>query len=117
MDFNETFRQRSKAFVVEVVKFCATAPKTDESRVILRQLLRSASSVGANFRAACRGRSKKEYFAKLSIVVEECDESLFWMEVLEEAGIDKSLKLKKLQKENTELLLVFSKLRKNAKIA
>lgn len=117
MNFNETFRQRSKAFVVEVVKFCATDPKTDESRVILRQLLRSASSVGANFRAACRGRSKKEYFAKLSIVVEECDESLFWIEVLEEAGIDKSVKLKKLQQENTELLLVFSKLRKNAKIA
>jgi len=115
MTFNETFRERTKAFVVEVVKFCASAKKTDESRVVLRQLLRSASSVGANFRAACRSRSKKEYFAKLCIVVEECDESLFWFEIMDKSGMDKTPRLKKLQQESLELLSVFSKLSKNAK--
>ena len=74
--------------------------------------MRSSSSVGANYRAACRARSKAEFHAKLSIVVEEADESLFWMEILIESGIIKSQQLEPLMKEATEILKIIASARK-----
>ena len=62
-------------------------PKTEEAKIVGRQLLRSATSVASNYRAVCRARSDKEFYAKLSIVVEEADETLFWLEVLSESDI------------------------------
>src|ERR1700744_2854715 len=98
IEFAEEFRNRTKKFVVENIKFFRTLPKTEEAKIIGRQLLRSSSSVGANYRAACRARSQAEFHSKLSIVVEESDESAFWMEVLIEAEVvnenDLSLLLK-----------------------
>ena len=85
--FIEAFKARTKKFVVDNIKFYQTLPKTEEARILGKQLLRSSSSVGANYRAACRGRSKAEFFSKICIVVEEADESVFWMEVLVEAEI------------------------------
>src|ERR1700709_1735710 len=87
IEFPEVFKKRTKKFVVDNIKFFRTLPKTEEAKIIGRQLLRSSSSVGANYRAACRARSKAEFHAKLSIVVEEADESVFWMEILVEAEI------------------------------
>jgi four helix bundle protein len=84
-EFAEAFRNRTKKFVVDNIKFFRTLPKTEEAKIIGRQLLRSSSSVGANFRAACRARSKAGFHLKLSTVVEEADESAFWMEILIEA--------------------------------
>lgn len=87
IEFAEAFKSRTKKFVVDNINFFKTLPKTEEAKIIGRQLLRSSSSVGANYRAACRARSQAEFHAKLSIVVEEADESVFWMEVLIEAKI------------------------------
>ena len=74
-EFNELFRQRTKKFAVDVIKYCNTLPPTPASRVIVYQLIKAATSVAANYRAACRARSKAEFHAKMSIVVEEGDES------------------------------------------
>lgn len=87
IDFAEVFKKRTKKFVVDNIKFFRTLPKTEEAKIIGRQLLRSSSSVGANYRAACRARSKAEFHSKLSTVVEEADESVFWMEVPIEAEV------------------------------
>jgi len=78
-EFAEYFRNRTKKFVIDNIKLFRLLPKTEEAKIIGRQLLRSSSSVGANYRAVCRARSQAEFYAKLSIVVEEADESLFWM--------------------------------------
>ena len=75
--------------------------------------MRSASSTGANYRAACRARSKAEFYAKLSITIEEVDESLFWMEILVESTIIPANRLESLMQEATEIVKVLSKARKN----
>src|SRR6201985_523608 len=87
--FAEAFKGRTKKFVIDNIKIYRTLPKTEEAKIIGRQLLRSSSSVGANYRAACRARSQAEFHSKLSTVVEEADESVFWMEILIEAEIVK----------------------------
>lgn len=117
VEFSEQFKSRTKALTIEIIKFCETLQNSESSRIIKRQLLRSASSVGANYRAACRARSKAEFFSKMSTVVEEADESLFWLEILKEAGIYKfdSEHHSKIYNEMTEVLKVMSKTRKNTK--
>jgi four helix bundle protein len=87
IEFAETFKKRTKKFVVDNINLFRSLPKTEEAKITGRQLLRSSSSVGANYRAACRARSQAEFHSKLSIVVEEADESVFWMEILIEAQI------------------------------
>jgi four helix bundle protein len=89
--------------------------ETEEARVIGKQLLRSATSVGANYRAACRARSNEEFYSKLSIVVEEADETLFWMELLIEAEIIKHEKINDLMNECIEILSIMAASRKTAK--
>lgn len=112
IDFAEKFKSRTKKFVVDNIKFHRTLPKTEEAKIVGRQLLRSSSSVGANYRAACRARSQAEFHAKLSIVVEEADESMFWMEVLIEADIVSASTLSYLYQEATEILKIAATSRK-----
>ena len=112
MDFIENFKLRTKKFVVDNIKLFKILPKTEEAKIIGRQLLRSSSSVGANYRAACRARSKAEFHSKLSIVVEEADESVFWMEILIEAEILKTEQIEILMNEANEILKVVAKARK-----
>jgi four helix bundle protein len=83
-----------------------------EARIVGKQLLRSASSVGANYSAACRVRSQAEFYAKICIVVEEADESLFWMEILTESSITEIDKISNLMVEAGEILKVVSSARK-----
>jgi four helix bundle protein len=111
-NFAETFRNRTKKFVVDNIRFYRTLPKTEEAKIIGRQLLRSSSSVGANYRAACRARSQAEFHAKLSIVVEEADESAFWMEVLIEAEVVDKPALTYLLDEANQILKITSASRK-----
>ncbi len=80
-------KDRTKAFALRILKLCRSLPKTDEARTIGRQLLRSGTSVAANYRAVCRARSKAEFVAKIGVVVEEADETAFWLELLVDAGI------------------------------
>jgi four helix bundle protein len=112
----EAFKKRTKKFVVDNIKFYRTLPKTEEAKIIGRQLLRSSSSVGANYRAACRARSQAEFHSKLSIVVEEADESLFWMEILIEAEIVRTTELAMLSDEAMQILKIVSASRKTVTI-
>ena len=116
IEFAEMFKNRTKKFVVDNIRFFKTLPKTEEAKIIGRQLLRSASSVGANYRAACRARSQAEFHAKLSIVVEEADEAAFWMEVLIDAEIVKRLDLALLLDEANQILKIVSASRKTVSI-
>jgi four helix bundle protein len=111
-DFAEMFRTRTKKFVIDNIKFYRTLPKTEEAKIIGRQLLRSSSSVGANYRAACRARSQAEFHSKLSIVIEEADESAFWMEVLIEAEVVNKAELTYLLDEANQILKITSASRK-----
>ncbi|MDB5116239.1 MAG: four helix bundle protein [Mucilaginibacter sp.] len=111
-DFVEKFRDRTKKFVVDNIKLYRSLPKTEEARIVGKQLLRSASSVGANYRAACRARSQAEFHSKISIVVEEADESIFWMEVMVDADIISPAEIKSLMTEGNEILKVTSSARK-----
>ncbi|GAB3173282.1 four helix bundle protein [Telluribacter humicola] len=110
-EFADTMKLRTKKLVLRHIKLFQSLPVTEEARIIGKQLLRSASSTGANYRAACRARSKAEFFAKLSITIEEADESLFWLEILGEAGIVEESKLASLKAETTEILEILAKAR------
>jgi len=114
VDFAELMKGRTKKFVIDNIRLFRDLPKTEEARIIGKQLLRSASSVGANYRAACRARSKAEFGSKLSIVVEEADESVFWMEIMIEAEIVNNQKISLLMAEGNEILKVVSAARKTA---
>lgn len=110
-------KQRTKEYALAILRLCATLPKSEVGRVISRQLLRSGTSVGANTRAAFRGRSKKEFIAKLGIVIEEADESLYWLELLT-AGeiINKDLNISALMQETEELLAIFVSIKVKHKV-
>ena len=97
---------RTKTFALDVIRFCEKLPNDETCRVLRRQLLRAGTSVGANYRAACRGRSKLDFIAKLGIVSEEADESAFWIELLEEAGKISHEQLKALLAEANELVAI-----------
>jgi four helix bundle protein len=88
------------------VKFFGKLPKTDEARVLGRQLLRAGTSIAANYRAVCRAKSDADFIHKLGTVVEEADESLLWLELLEEAGICPAAQVATLKKEADELVRI-----------
>ena len=111
-EFAEKFRNRTKKFVVDNIRLYQSLPKTEEAKIVGRQLLRSSSSVGSNYRAACRARSQAEFHSKISIVVEEADESVFWMEVMVEADIIPAAKIERLMGEGNEILKVAASARK-----
>lgn len=100
----QEFKKRTKLVALRVMKLVEALPKHQTGEVIGKQLLRSATSVGANYRSACRGKSIADVIAKLGIVEEEADESLYWMELLIEAGIVPASKLESLRSEMDEIL-------------
>lgn len=113
-EFVEALKKRTKQFAVDCITFYDKINKTDATRVIGKQLIRSATSTAANYRAACIARSKKEFFSKISIVVEEADETLFWLEILKDSGLTTEVSLKPLLLEALEIVKIVSKARKNA---
>jgi four helix bundle protein len=108
-EFGEKTKARTKAFAVQIVKFYKTLPKTDEARVLGRQVLRSGTSVAANYRAVCRAKSPADFVSKMGTVVEEADETLLWLELFVEAEICSPDKVTPLKAEADELLRLFSK--------
>jgi four helix bundle protein len=114
-DFAEKFRNRTKRFALDNIKLFQSLPKTEEARILGRQLLRSSTSVGSNYRAVCRARSDKEFFAKLSICVEEADECVFWLELLSDSGISNDELTHTLTRESLEIIAVLAKSRKSFK--
>ena len=84
MDFNNIFANRTKKLAVSIINELSDLPYSDKVSVIRKQIFRSSSSIAANYRAMCRARSNKEKYAKLCIVVEEADETVFWLEIIDE---------------------------------
>jgi len=111
-DFRITMQRRTKQFALRIIKLYQALPKSGEAQTIGKQLLRSATSVGANYRAACRSRSSKEFYSKLSIVIEEADESMFWLEILGESDIIKSILLQDIILEIEEIIKILVAARK-----
>lgn len=103
MDEKE-FKDRTKKLGLRVIKLVVALPRNLIAEVLGKQLLRSATSVGANYRAACRGQSPADMIKKLKIVEEEADESMFWMELLVEGEIVPEARLKDLMKETDEIV-------------
>jgi four helix bundle protein len=101
----DDLKDRTKQFAIRVIKLCSSLPKTAEYVVIGKQLIRSASSVGANYRSACRGKSRADFIAKLSVVEEEADESIYWMELLEALRQTPNTELASLKDEANQLLI------------
>ena len=109
---NEELKARTQAFALRIIKLVATLPRQGASGVIARQILRSGTSVGANYRAACRARSRADFVAKLAIVEEEADETLYWLELLVKGSLVKAEKLQPLMKEADELVAIITAARK-----
>lgn len=114
MNENE-MKKRTKQFGLRVIKLVESLPSGQTARTIGNQLLRSGMSVGANYRAACRGRSKADFISKAGISLEEADECSYWMEMLQEAGIVPVEKMKDLMKEADELVAILTASIKTAK--
>ena len=110
----EQLRLRTKEFAIRIVHLFRSLPPAKEAQVIGNQLLRCGTSVGANYRAACQARSKAEFIAKIGIVAEEADETVFWIELLSDTGI-MNKRLEALRKEAQELTAIFSASRQTAK--
>jgi four helix bundle protein len=108
MDFAEILRRRTMAFTLAVIRFCRTLPHTCEVKIVRDQLIRSGSSVGANYRSSCRGRSPEEKRAKLGIALEEADESDFWLSILEALKEGDNSQRQWLLRECGELIKIFS---------
>jgi len=101
-------QDRTKKFALRIIRAFSRLPKSEEARVLGRQFLRSGTSVAANYRAACRARSAADFISKINNVVEEADETLFWLELLVEASVIKPKIVEPLLLECSELLKIFS---------
>jgi four helix bundle protein len=114
--FIEKMKARTKSLALAVIKLVESTDNSKSGRVVNYQLVKSATSVAANYRAACRARSKKEFFAKMSIAVEEADETLFWLEILSESviPIDKN-SVKELIPEALAICKILSTARKSTR--
>ncbi|WP_216690464.1 four helix bundle protein [Hymenobacter siberiensis] len=105
---------RTKEASLRIIRVFQQLPRTGEAAVLGKQLLRSATSVAANFRAACRGRSTAEWYAKCCICVEEADETLFWLELLGDSGIVAKIRLTSIEQEYLEIVSILASARKKA---
>lgn len=112
---SDELKARTKQFALRVMKLVNALPRTIAGRTVADQLMRAASSVGANYRAACRGRSTAEFIAKLSIVVEEADESCYWLELIMDGGLLPVEQVKDLHKEAEEITAIMTASRKTAR--
>lgn len=107
-NYNQIFAKRTKALAIRIINDLSDLPYSDKVSVIRKQIFRSATSVAANYRALCRARSDKEKYAKICIVVEEADETVFWLEVIEEINMISKEIANILMKESLEILKVTS---------
>jgi four helix bundle protein len=109
-------RERTMSFALDVIRYCGTLPKTNEYAIITRQLMRAATSVGANYRSAQRGKSHNDFIAKLAIVEEEADESMYWLELIERLRAP-SPELLRLKGEANQLVAIIVTSKKKARAA
>jgi four helix bundle protein len=115
IDQHQQLKDRTKTFALRVIRMSDALPGTRAANVITNQILRSATSMAANYRAVGRARSEAEFVAKLGLVVEEADETVFWLELLGESKIVPAAKMHQLLGEANQLMLIFSASRRTAK--
>ena len=111
----DDLKARTKRYAIRVIELVNGVSQSVADQVIVKQLTRSATSVGANYRAACRARSKAEFIAKLQISLEESDESLYWLELMQELRLSDDIELKKVAAEGNELTAIFVSALKTAR--
>ncbi len=111
-EFAEAMQRRTKQYALRTFKLIEALPRTAVARVIAQQLIRAATSIGANYRAACRARSIAEFTAKLGIVIEEADECIYWVELIIEGKLLRRELVESLLRETRELLAVMISARK-----
>lgn len=111
----QDLKDRTKAFALDIIKLCSKFPNKPEFWIISRQLMRSGTSVGANYRSACRGKSRPDFIAKLSIVEEEADESLFWLELINEIWPDEKEEIRRLMHEANTITGIMVRSKKTAR--
>ena len=99
-------KTRTKAFALRILKLVDALPKTTAGRALASQIVRSGTSIAANYRAACRAKSTADFIAKMGIVEEEADETLFWLELLEESELVTPAKLTAIKQEANELIAI-----------
>ena len=104
----EQLRARTKEFAIRIVRLFKSLPKKDEARIIGKQVMRSGTSVAANYRAVCRARSQAHFVSKIGVVVEEADETVFWLELLVDTGIVQKVLMENILLEANELLAIFA---------
>ncbi len=108
--FVEELKRRTKQFAVDIILFCNLLKTCKASAVVTYQIIKSATSTGANYRAACRARSKGEFYSKICIVVEEADESEYWLEIINETNLfAEKQELERLSKEANEITRIMTK--------
>lgn len=113
--FIEGLKQRTKKFAVDIIIFCDSLKTCKTSSVVTYQLVKSATSTGANYRAACRARSKAEFFSKICFVVEEADESEYWLEIIGEADLSNNKQeLIRLINEVNEIVKIMAKAKESS---
>jgi len=111
----EQLRARTKALAVRIVRLYRSLPESRDAQIMGTQLLRCGTSVGANYRAVCRARSKPDFVSKIGIVLEEADETVFWLELLAETGVVPEHRLKELLQEARELTAIFTATQRTAR--
>ena len=111
----QDLKARTKKFALDVIRYSRTLPRNDEFTIIKRQIIRSATSTAANYRATQRAKSKADFIHKIGTTEEEADESLFWLECLAELATREHPELKRLLKESSELVAIFTSSRKTAR--
>lgn len=111
----DELKKRTKDYALRIIKLAQALPNTAVSRVINNQLIRSGTSVGANYRAALRARSRAEFIAKIGIVIEEADESEFWLRIIVESKLLKKELVEKLLKETNEIISIMIATSKSAR--
>ena len=114
IQYREELKLRLRKFVLDLIKLCQNIPYSKESKIITDQLLRSGSSVYANYRASNRARSKAEFFSKICIVVEEADETEMWLDLLIHSEISNTPDTVRIHQESIEILKIMATTRKNS---
>jgi len=103
----EELKKRTKSFAIRIVNIFRSLPHSPDAQTLGKQLLRCGTSVAANYRAVCRARSQAEFIARMGIVIEDADESVFWLELLSETGVVRPARTQDLLKEANELVRIF----------
>jgi len=112
LSYKIEIRDRLKSFALKILELSEMLPKTERGRILNNQLTKSGTSAYANYRAALRGRSKAEFFSKLSVVVEEADETGMWLDLIMDSGVLNSTFINEIHNESLNLLKILSSMRK-----